>query len=463
MFKKLLAIITIAGISFPIVAQNIEGLNARIDAMGGSGVGGDIGWTVGQPRALFTYPDQIQGSAIIKDIMDKGQTFGRIIIIKSLGDNVFLGLTLNNSAMLLREKQTFSFYDESQLFLNAIGDLEIGSINENFQTMPHVNLCFKITDDYSVGAGFILERTSFEKSIVKPADDLDSTNEKSITNVGGIVDAKITAGPVAIIPSIKFGFPRIKGIEENKDTSNISKYGWKSKKGYFLKGGLLACTDIGNTFWICGAWYRKESYQFQKDIEIDSLGKKYTIDSLGYEYDNTVIDWFIGFNPPFSDKFYLAFEYDGALKIMNKTASATTILETDKLCNDTTINRWYHDFRLGMERSIGNVWIFDDITARAGLAYKISKETEERVNSFDSGKFTQKDVKITKTNKDPISPTAEGLKVTAGIGFTKWRAKVDISADILRWSEGSGLFSGPSAAMATLTFDISGKGRRFNN
>lgn len=443
MFKKLLAIITIAGISFPIVAQNIEGLNARIDAMGGSGVGDDIGWTVGQPRALCGYPDQIQGSAIIKNIMDKGQTFGRIIVIKSLGDYVFLGLTMNNDRMLLSR-----FYNTSALFLNAFGDLEIGNINENFQTMPHINLCFKITDDYSVGAGFIMERTSFKTSILDSLNFKDSTNEKSITHIGGIVDAKITLGSVAIVPSIKFGFPRIKGIEENKDTSNLSKYEWKSEKGYFLKGGSLVCTEIGNTFWICGAWFKKEAYQFKKN------------DSLGYEYDNKVINWFIGFNPVFSDKFYLAFEYDGGVEIKEKTASDIVILEWDSLCNDTTGNYWYHDFRLGMERSIGNVWFFDEIIPRAGLAYKISRTTRGIINSVSDGKFTQKEVKTTKTNIDPLSPTAEGLKVTAGIGLKKGRATVDISADLLRWGEGSGVISGPSASMATLTIDISRKKNR---
>lgn len=443
MLKKLLAIIAIAGISFPLVAQNIEGLNARIDAMGGSGVGDDIGWTVGQPRYMCAYPDQIQGSAIIKNIMGKGQTFGRIIVIKSLGDNLFLGLTSNNSKMLLSR-----FYNTSAQFLNAVGDLEIGNINENFQTLPHINLCFKFSDDYALGASFVLERTSFKKSIVDAPNSIDSTNEKSITHVGGMIDAKITLGPVAIVPSIKFGIPKIKGIEENKDASTISKYEWESKKGCFIRGGSLAWWEIGNTFWICGGWFRKEAYQFKKN------------DSLGYAYDNNVIDWFVGFNPPFSDKFYFAFEYDGGVEMMNKTASATTMLETDTLCNDTTINYWYHDFRLGMEKPVGNVWFFDEITPRAGLAYKISKEIKEMVNSFDSDIYKQTEVKTTKTNIDELAPTSEGLKVTAGIGFRKGRATLDISADLLRWGEGSGFISGPSASMATLTFDIGKKSGR---
>lgn len=440
MFKKLLAIIAIAGISFPLFAQNIEGLNARIDAMGGSGVGDDIGWTVGQPRYMCAYPDQIQGSAIIKNIMGKGQTFGRIMVIKSLGDNLFLGLTSNNSKMLLSR-----FYNTSAEFLNAVGDLQIGNINENFQTLPHINVCFKFTDDYAVGASFILERTSFKNSILDAPNSIDSTNEKSITHVGGIIDAKITLGPMAIVPSIKFGIPKIKGIEENKDASNISKYEWESEKGYFIRGGSLAWTEIGNTFWICGVWYRKEAYQFKKN------------DSLGYEYDNNVIDWFIGFNPPFSDKFYLAFEYDGGVEMMKNTASDTIIKFDSLTCRDTTSNYWYHDFRLGMEKPISNVWFFDKISVRAGLAYKISKEIIERVNSFNSDIFYQKEVKTTKTNIDELAPAAEGLKVTAGIGFKKGRATLDISADLLRWGEGSGFISGPSASMATLTFDIGKK------
>lgn len=449
MFKKLLAIIAIAGITFPLFAQNIEGLNARIDAMGGSGVGDDIGWTVGQPRSLCAYPDQIQGSAIIKPIMGKGTTFGRIIVIKSLSDNVFLGLTLNNSRMLLSR---FYTKDCAPLFLNDIGDLEIDNVNENFQTVPHLNFCYKISDDYAVGAGFIFERTSFKKSIVDSDNSWDSTNEKSITNIGGIIDAKITLGPVGIVPSIKFGFPRIKGIEENKDTSNISKYEWGSEKGYFLKVGSLAWTEIGNTFWICGLWFRKEAYQFKKN------------DSLGYEYNNNVMDWFVGFVPPFSDKLYLGFEYDGGVKMMNKTTSDTIIsyMQTNTegdVCYDSTSYYWYHDFRLGLEKPIGDVWIFDVITPRAGLAYKISKKIIEIEHPVSGDTYKYKDLKTTKTNIDDLAPTAEGLKVTAGLGFTKGRATIDISADILRWGE-SGFFSGPSASMATLTFDIGKKNRQ---
>ena len=76
MFKKVLAAIAVLGIFYSAMGQNVEGVNARLDAMAGNGVVGDIGWTIGKPSALYAFPDQVQASALIIEIEGMGKTYG---------------------------------------------------------------------------------------------------------------------------------------------------------------------------------------------------------------------------------------------------------------------------------------------------------------------------------------------------------------------------------------------------
>ncbi len=458
MFKKLFVIIAAAGLSFSALGQNIEGVNARLDAMGGSGVGDDIGWTVGNPRLIVDYPDLIQGSAVIKNILGKGQTFGRIIAIKSIGEKICIGLTANNNKVLRS-----GFYKDAGDFMDASVDLEIGEINENFQTLPHLNFGIKLLDNLNLGAGFFLERTSFEKSITDTVNNIkDSVNEKSIYMPGGIIDAKIKFGNFSLVPQVKFGVPRVKGLDENAHLNNKHMYEFSSESGLYVKGGLMGWTEIGTTFLIAGFWYTKEAFQFNKVLnEWDAQNTQTTVsrDSLGYEFKVNIFDWFIGCQPSFSDNLYFGIEYDGGVEIGEQMASDTMIASdtvTGDFTRDTTSYYWYHDFRLGFEKPIGQVWIFDEFTPRAGLAYKIIKEKEVITSSVDKN-FEMVEVKTTKTNLDELAAANEGLKVNAGIGVSKGRATVDISADLLRWN--NSFISGPSAAMATLTIDISKRDR----
>ncbi len=443
MFNKCAFFITVTGLIFSTVAQNIEGVNARLDAMGGSGVADDIGWTVDNPRSIVDWPDRIQGSAIIKNIMGKGETFGRIIAIKSIGDKICVGITANNNKLLRS-----GFYKDAGDFLNATVDLEIGELNENFQTLPHINFGMKISNKLNLGAGFFLERTSFEKTVTDTLNGiLDSVNEKSITMAGGIIDAKVVAGPITFVPQLRFGFPGVKGLDENKHPNNEHKYEYSSDAGLYLRPGLMWWWKAAGTFLIAGVWYTNETYQFNKGI-----GSR---DSLGYEFKNNIIDWFIGCQPSFSDNLYLAPEYDGGIEISKQIAS-DTMIAADQYVRDSTIYYSYHDFRFGLEKPLGKIWIFDVFTPRAGFAYKIVKEKIVITSSVDKDLYESVEVKTTKTNLDELASANEGLKVTAGIGLRKGRATLDISADLLRWK--NTFISGPSSAMATLTFDISKHG-----
>ena len=61
MLKKLLGAIAVLSLSFSVFGQNIEGVNARLDGMAGSGASDDIGWTVKHPASIFNYANHFQG------------------------------------------------------------------------------------------------------------------------------------------------------------------------------------------------------------------------------------------------------------------------------------------------------------------------------------------------------------------------------------------------------------------
>ena len=126
MFKKVLAAIAVLGVFYSTMGQNIEGVNARLDAMAGCGVIGDIGWTIGKPSSLYGYADQVQYSPLIITIEGLGKTYGSIIAIKSFGEHFFAGITMDN-----RKAMSGTFYNRAIIY----GDF---GENFNFMTQPGV-------------------------------------------------------------------------------------------------------------------------------------------------------------------------------------------------------------------------------------------------------------------------------------------------------------------------------------
>ena len=65
-FQKMFSLVLLAGVILTSVyAQNIEGVNARLDGWAGCGIPDDIGWACMQPRKFIQYADNFQGSVII--------------------------------------------------------------------------------------------------------------------------------------------------------------------------------------------------------------------------------------------------------------------------------------------------------------------------------------------------------------------------------------------------------------
>ncbi len=432
MIKRIVAALVVLGLVTAAYTQNIEGVNARLDGMGGSGLPDDIGWSIGNPRAISSFPDVIQGSAVISEIDGLGSVFGRMVLIKSIGEHFLFGLTANNGSVLWGD-----YYNIAK----TLG-VETGS---KIVDIPHLSLCAKINDDFSVGIGGFSEvyhRYYTKKDTVNNVT-IDTSCTRKMVNWGGTVDAKLTLGPLTLVPIFTFGKPYLSWITEEKGT-NPSKTELVVKDSWFFRGGTMAWWDIGNTWWIVGGWYRQENYRFNLNKTVDFSNRT-----------DRFIDWFVGFQPSFSDDLFLGPEYDGGVAIYSIEPTKLNQADSVSELADTTVFYVYHTFRLGIEKSVDKVWIFDELAFRAGMVYRIDKEVR-RYKSADGDIYEEEELYEIWENFYNDLKEADGMKLTLGLGVTKGRATFDISAELLEWKS-SGILSGPTASMATLTVDISSK------
>ena len=97
-----------------VFSQNIEGVNARLDAMASSAAADDIGWAIMHPASIFKFPNHFQGTICLMDIPGIGKTYGTVFIIVRFTEFLYMGVTHNNRTML-----GGGFYDEGCHFLNA--------------------------------------------------------------------------------------------------------------------------------------------------------------------------------------------------------------------------------------------------------------------------------------------------------------------------------------------------------
>lgn len=439
MIKRLFVSLCIIASISTTDAQNIEGVNARLDGMGGSGLPDDIGWTIGNPRAIVSFPDIVQASAIVSEIDGSGSVFGRMVLIKAIGDHFLFGLTANNNRIIWG-----NFYTEAENIL------ESGAYREKIVDIPHLNLCYRFNDNYALGIGVFSEMYRRNKTLKDTTMldsitvvTIDSSRTEKMVNYGGTIDAKITAGPVTIAPIFTLGKPTVTTAIESKGTNRYT-HEYTFKDNLFYRFGTMVWGEIGRVWWITGGWFRQENYQLTFDHAID----------YG-EHRDRFIDWFAGFTPAFHDNLFLGPEYDGGVAILTTEHTHSTVPDSAFVKNDSTFYYWYHTFRLGMEKSLRDVWFFNILTVRAGMVYKIDKEIRY-YRSTDGTVYREREIYEIWENYYNELKENDGMKLTLGLGVTKGRATFDVSAELLEW-KGAGFFSGPTASMATLTVDISNR------
>lgn len=479
MFKKVLAAIAVLGVFYSTMGQNIEGVNARLDAMGGCGVIGDIGWTIGKPSSLYGYADQVQASALIITIEGMGKTYGSIIAIKSIGEHFFIGMTMNG-----RKAMSGRFYSKA---------IEYGDFGENFNFLtqsglyfpvyPHLNINIKPSDNLSIGVGGYFEHSKHDEEIMKnfvynyentngdTVENLmnyDSTKFKQYTGIGIIADARIWFGGFKLNPEFKIFIPKLDGkvtrnqgekfnknhnvtqadtivdIEDNAKTTDLTK-------NMFLRAGLKFSGTIAETFWIIGLWYRTERFEIERNITSYSTIMDYntpyvtstiSTSSKFHAHKKTRYDWWIGAQPSFSDNLIICPEYSGFVQTYEITPSSG-------FSEDTTTVRIKHKFRLGAEQSVKDFWIFKELLLRMGFNYYLTRDYWKNKNGLNAIDSTFENVywPYSSNNDLDLTDDGKGAKVTAGFGLKGKRGTFDLSFDILNWSN-TGI-TGPGAAIAT--------------
>jgi hypothetical protein len=132
-------------LSGDIFSQNLEGINARIDAMGGIYQHNDLGWTVGRPSLMAAFSDQMEGSIYCTPIPDVGETFGAVIAVKSIGKRVYLGITLNERIVM-----PYPFYRDGFFFLESW----MGYVpSDRMAQVPRLYLAAAVSDFITIGIG----------------------------------------------------------------------------------------------------------------------------------------------------------------------------------------------------------------------------------------------------------------------------------------------------------------------
>jgi hypothetical protein len=502
MVKKLFLLFTILCMSFSLYAQNVEGVNARIDAMGGCGVIGDIGWTVGKPCKINAYPNNVQASAVIMDLEGSAQTYGQIIAIKSFGDHFFAGLTMND-----KRAMSGTFYKVAMYEYGFLENFQSMKLGRWFPNWPHLNLCLKPNDNFVIGLGGFFEHSKYEEkkrkefryNYVDPIDStkllnnvfkFDSTITREYIGFGVNIDAMIWFGEsgIKLNPEFRAFFPKLDGdrasnCADNFDTSHniidfkihptsidtidtLSTLNVYDKaqstdlgKNYYLRAGTKLSGTIGETFWIGGVWYKSEQFELKRDSIFDSLVMVHNAKDTMYSRDlhevmyfkKTCFDWWLGCQPSFSDNLIFCPEYSGGVYFYNKEYP---LVDT----RDTSVIVIKHKFRMGVEGSIKNFWIFKELLPRFGLTFTATREISD-YQIFDSGDstLTQEDISwpyITNWDQD-LASSGKGAKVSAGFGVRGKRSTLDLSFDVLEWREGA--IVGPQAAIVTFTLNLAKK------
>lgn len=481
MKKIVLLVLFIFYLPFVVLSQNLEGINARVDAMGGVFSMDDPGWAIGSPSLMANVPDILHGSIFINAVPNLGEgdnigeTYGGILLVKSLGEIIRLGFTLNE-----RRYMPVAFYESGSRFLNFGG--EGASQLDSMIMVPSVSLAFKINDNINFGFGGFFksfgyngERKSSESYVAANGTDTLSVNyihdelDKKIAVYGFVFDALLSFGGFQIRPSIMYGIPTIKGTEKTDFISklesslssrpaasgtvfegNTKDMKWESPNTRLLKGGAVFVIGSDNLKLNIGGFYQEKNYQFKwtgiKDsVNLDATGARTFEDKQtevsSSERSERGIDYFIGLSPSFADNFIFHPEYDGGIGWMDGKQPGITA--------DSSLFYMYHNLRLGVEKAIPDFWIFDNIFLRAGVVGFWSKAWQTIENSQTLN--VDEDLPWS-FNFYGVNHGRKQAKVSGGLGVKKGRGQFDVSVDFLQWKQG--IIVGAPAAIASVSIDF---------
>ncbi len=490
MFKKLfIASIISCCCVFITEAQDIEGVNARLDALGGAGVPSDFGFVIDRPLKCVDWADRVQGTGIMKKITGLETHFGSIIATKSIiKDRFAIGLTFNNKPEM--PGAFYSNYADDPYLADVINFDKQNVMLEKFANYPRLLLGFKINDNFQFGLGSFLEYSKFdglEESehtyalTTGPTDSVsimvDTTVDYKYIGAGGILDFKIKIGNFGINPEFKFFIPKLEGIRTSDakdkinnnsnlaDTNTFTNTDWTFKttgikKNIRGKAGMKLMGKIKDAFVIGGLWYETKRYNYERTLAQNSitLGPgiqdtsdiSYVINGGEDVYEENQILFWGGFEYKIKkfDNLYFSPDYVGKWRQWSTSHITGTHGDTIFTVRD-------HKFRFAVEKPCKGFWIIEEFVPRMGLTYLHSRRTKEVIKVIDGKKVTIIENFPVSTNFKNLSAQDPGLKLSMGFGLEGKYAFLDFSADVLNYE--NGLLIGPKAALITLTVFHSGR------
>jgi len=495
MLKKLVVAAVVLGcFSLSSVAQDVEGVNARLDAMGGSGVPSDFGFVIDRPLKCVAWADRVQATGVMREITGIEDYFGAVIATKSIiKDRFAIGLTFND-----RREMPGDFYDKYYLAPYNADLINFGTVEdmfEKFANYPRLLLGFKISDNFQFGLGSFIEHSTYDHlqeseqkyAVVGSNDSLsimvDSVIDYKYVGIGGIFDFKVKVGKLGINPEFKVFIPKFEGtmtsnakdkINNNPnlaDTNTFTNTDWDLKsteisKNIQVKAGAKLSGNINDIFVIGGLWYQTGRFNYERTRKTSSIilgpGISNTFDTSYIEdggervFKQDQILFWGGFERTIFEDLYFTTDYVGKF-IKTAVTHAAGQDTTFKMHGDTIITVKEHKFRMGVERECNGFWIIERFVPRMGLVYKharVSKDIENVVINGNALNMYQNSA--VKTNfTEGTGDQDKGMKLTMGIGLEGKYATLDLSLNVLEWKQG--LIMGPDAAIVSLTVFASGR------
>lgn len=481
MLKRLvIATVALGCFSFSSVAQDVEGVNARLDALGGAGVPSDFGFVIDRPLKCVDWADRVQGTGILKEITGLVTHFGSIVVTKSIvKDHFAIGLTFNDRPAMPGD--FYGKYYANPYFATLINfDPEQNVMKKIFANYPRLLLGFKISDNFQFGLGGIIEHSTYDDiheteqtyALTTGTNDSVSIFVNSITDYkyiggGGILDFKIKIGNFGINPEFKFFIPKLEGIMTSDakdkinnnpnlaDTNTFTNTDWVFKttdinKNIVGKAGMKLMGKINDVFIIGGLWYTTKRFNYERTLTQNSItlgpgiqttsDTSYVVDGGEDEYvENQILFWG-GFEHRIKhfDNLYWTPDYVGKW-----TQHSTRHMSG--LRGDTTFTIREHKFRLGVEKPCKGFWIIKEFVPRMGLTYTYYRRSKEFQLVINGKKVNITENFPVSTNYKPISEQDPGLKVSMGFGLEGKYATLDLSADVLKWYHG--LILGPGGCV----------------
>ncbi len=458
MLKKMVVAFCLVGMVALVYAQS----TARFYALGQPWFLGDILLVANQGWQALAYPDQIQGTYDYA-----ANQPGPIILTKSLGSNMAVGLTANTFDRVTQGSVLFSreFFDRGNLVASPPFQ------QAKFPNLPQYHFGLKI-GEHRIGVDAFFEEIDRTKKITQdPWTDTasnvtisGSTIQKAkMINVGGQLSARIAFGSLAWNPWFKYGIPSIAhtNYDTNRSTAagsttiNLSEQlGQMNGKHSLMAFGSCFDYDFGDAGWAIACFgYRNETFRFQQAIKtstmVDNVLTASTDTTIVFptRYDNDYYSYFISYTPKLFNDFLLGFEYQGQCLIKR-------LLHPEKLVPDTIGTDFYNDIIVCMEKpiAVNKPWC-NKFIARGSLRYSLKRA----FNPNNDAKIITPDGQVTEISGELTTKWQdkfEGILPSLGFGYKVGRFTMDAAFNLTGWGQGLGFLNFPPVMAMTATVDL---------